>query len=173
MCSTIPIYFIKPTIKAISHFKNSSILWKNFEPLLISKCSKKKLVHYLYTEKGMSDMTTWTNLVSPFIKSSIKRYCMIASTYFCSNVTPFLSFSIFFFAVVSYFLSDFYCWIFSGFLLKYLVFIILWINNCYTVSCCMNTYRGDRVVHICNINRSWCDYSAGIFGIIYVRQFFI
>lgn len=54
--STIPIYFIKPTIKAVSHF-NSSSIWKNIEPLLIYKCRKKKKKKkrtVLITEKKMS-----------------------------------------------------------------------------------------------------------------------
>lgn len=106
-------------------------------------------------------MTAWTNFISPFAKSFMKCYSLIASTYICSHVTSFLSFSVFLFAAASHLLSAFYCCSFAGFLLKYLVFIILWINNCYTVSCCMNTYHGHRLVNICNINRSWCNYNAG------------
>lgn len=54
--STIPIYFIKPTIKAVSHF-NSSSIWKNIEPLLICKCrkkKKKKTYSTYYREKNVS-----------------------------------------------------------------------------------------------------------------------
>lgn len=73
---------------------------------------------------------------------------------FCSSQS-------FLFAAASHLLSAFYSCFFAGFLLKYLMFKIFWIKNCYTVSCCMNTYHGHRLVNICNINRSWCNYSAG------------
>lgn len=106
-------------------------------------------------------MTTGTHFISPFIKSFIKYYSLIASTSFCSHVTSFLSFSVFFFAAASHLLSAFYCCIFAGFLLKYLVLIIFFIKN--YVSYCMNTYHEDRLFHICNINRSWCNYNTEIF----------
>lgn len=116
MYSTIPIYFIKPRIKAISHFKNSSILWKNFEPLLISKCSKKKNWYITFAQRKEYQLdTTWTNFFSHFIKSFIKCYCLIASTYFCSHVISFLSFSVFLFCCCfsppfSFLLLHF-CWV--------------------------------------------------------------
>lgn len=69
--------------------------------------------------------------------------------------------SLFFFAAASHLLSAFYCCIFAGFLLKYLVLIIFFIKN--YISYCMNTYHEDRLFHICNINRSWCNYNTEIF----------
>lgn len=155
MYSTIPIYFIKPRIKAVSHFKTSSILWKNFEPLLISKCRGKKKKRYITSaERKEYQLDT---------KSFIKCYSLIGSTYFCSHVTYFLSFPVCLFCCCfsppfSFLLLHFCC-------VSVEIFGVhnIWIKTCYTISCCTNTYHGDRLVHICNINRSWGNYNAGTF----------
>lgn len=76
-------------------------------------------------------------------------HSLIASTYFCSHMTSFLSFSVFPFRDVSHLFSTFFFCYFARLLLKHFVFIIIWINNWYTVSCCMNTY------HACSLINSW------------------
>lgn len=96
--STIPIYFIKPTIKAVSHF-NSSSIWKNIEPLLIYKCRKKKkkknVQYLLQRKKCQLDMATWTNFVSRGIFYKIPfLYCfhlllLSLASFLSSLVFPF------------------------------------------------------------------------------------
>lgn len=159
--SAIPIYFIKPTIKAVSHFYNSSILWKNFEPLLISKCSKK-IGTVLITEKRMSARHdnldqfcfTW-DLLQNAIPWLLPLISVLIWPLFCPSQS-------FFSAAASHLLSAFFCCFFARFLLKYLVFVIIWMNNWYTVSCCMSTYYACSLINICNINRSWHKQNAGI-----------
>lgn len=127
--STIPIYFIKPTIKAASHF-NSSSVWRNIEPLLICKCSKKKkkVQYLLQRKKCQLDMATWTNFVSlgifykmPFLD------CFHLTSALVGLFSVLLSLPFLLLLLTSFQLSSLA--FFSAFLLKNFVFVIIWIDK--------------------------------------------